>query len=165
MSSLNKKIWQRYYAAMPIRTAALKPMPRYLITGLIFLLTFEGIRAQPYTMRADSLKPWLCRTWEINYVLMGAAKVLRSPSAPNLVYQFRSDQTYIFDPGDPENRLTGKWNFDAKKKVIHLVPDKPVKNKSQIIVSVLPNEMIMLTNAKNPDNPNNMRMVFRVRSE
>jgi hypothetical protein len=124
-----------------------------------------SLYAQHLNMPADSVKKMLCKTWEINYVLMGAAKIVRSATAPDLVYAFRPDYTFIFNAGDPENRLTGKWIYDQKKKLIRLLPDKRIAGKNQVIVSLSSVEMIMLSNAKNtdPDNPENMKMVFRVR--
>ncbi len=132
--------------------------------ALIGILSQTNLYAQQVNVQPDSLKKILCKKWEINYVLMGAARIGRMPGASNLIYEFKPDNTFIFIQGEPKDNVKGKWDFDPEKKLIRLL----AKGKSNTtIISLIPEELIISADMKNttPSDAEDMKMVFKIKSE
>ena len=119
--------------------------------------------AQQGKVKTDSLKEWLCKTWEIDYVLAEGMKITGKSGTSDIIYEFKPDGTFIFNPS-AENSEKGSWVYDPEKKLIRLLTNS---NKNSRVVSILPNEMVMLINRnrKAAGNGDEMQMVFKVHGE
>jgi hypothetical protein len=129
---------------------------RLAILALLGIFFQTGLSAQD--VQPQNLKQLLCKKWEISYVLAGAAKINKGQGAPELVYEFKPDNSFVFGPDDPEQRSEGKWAYDTNKKWISLeMKDHP----KATIISLVPGELILVNpKHKSPDDPENRRMVF-----
>jgi hypothetical protein len=133
-----------------------------LRTGLALMAVFlqSHLYAQQGTVKTDSLKEWLCKTWQIDYVLAEGMKITAKAGAPDIVFEFNPDNTYTLNPRQEKNSVHGKWKYDPEKKLILLFRNGKWTSR---IISLIPEELVMLQEMKNatPDDPEDMKTVFK----
>jgi hypothetical protein len=137
---------------------------RWIGLAGIGVLICTGLNAQRVNVQGDSLKTWLCKKWEVNYALMGAVRIDRAAGTPNLIYEFRPDNTYVMIQGGPKDTVNGKWSFDQKKKLIRLLAKGQAPSR---IISLLPGELILVVDKKKPvpANEEEIKMVLNIKRD
>ena len=144
------------------------PKKSFLIlsAGLVLLeICGPGnLNAQQGAVGKDSLKAWLCKTWQADYALAEGMKITRRPGAVDIIYIFNPDNTFVINPGDRKNSQYGTWEYNPEKKFILL---RKRGRRDSRIISLIREELVMLIEIKNtmPDNPQDLKMVFKVKRD
>jgi hypothetical protein len=135
-----------------------------LFTTISFLLATAISFGQNINLPADSVATLLCKKWEVDFAIMGGMKIGMIPGAPEVNYEFKKDKTYFMTSKDSKDKVKGTWNYDTRKKIIKLTSDG--KNSINII-SLKDGELIMLVNTQDvtPDDPTELKMVYKVKTE
>jgi len=140
-------------------------MKKIAVALTIALISIHGsLLAQGMTIPKDSIDSYLCKTWEMDYSILGGGMILgRLPQAPVVIYEFKKDKTFASLDNKGVVIQKGTWLYDPKKKVIN------IKNGSgtilYTIVSLTTNQLIILVNTKEttPDDPMEMKLVFKIK--
>ena len=137
------------------------PAAWMVFTALGFLLLGHA-SAQTVDVPADSLKKMLCKKWEVSYVLADGVKIVKSPGVPGRIFDFKPDNSFVFIQEEGADSFYGKWIYDPKKKWVQLLIDGKTNG---LIISVLPEEMIMVDEKKKNAPSINMEMVYKVKRD
>jgi hypothetical protein len=137
------------------------PVVWMLFTALGFLM-WGDVAGQKVDVPADSLKKMLCKKWEVSYVLADGVKIVKSSGASSRIFDFKPDNSFVFIQEEGADSFYGKWIYDPKKKWVQLLIDGKTNG---LIISVLPEEMIMVDEKKKNTPSINMEMVYRVKRD
>ncbi|MEO6962128.1 MAG: hypothetical protein ABIY90_09180 [Puia sp.] len=137
------------------------PATWMVFTALGFLMLGD-VSGQKVDVPADSLKKMLCKKWEVNYVLADGVKIVKSPGAPARIFDFKPDNSFVFIQEEGAASFYGKWIYNPKRKWVQLVIDGKTNG---LIISVLPEEMIMVDEKKKNAPSINMEMVYKVKRD
>jgi hypothetical protein len=109
-------------------------------------------------MSVDSVKLLLCKQWEMNYILLGGAKIAATPGQ-HLYYDFKPDNTFLISDSPATAKSAGTWSFDPKKKLIVLM----INGKHDFITSLKVGECVQLvqTEKGTPET----KMVFKIKGK
>lgn len=137
-----------------------------LISICIIALTVSNtsLFAQNIAIPLDSVRTLLCKTWEVDYALMGRMKIGRMPGASEINYEFNKDNTFIMTGNNPKDKKKGTWSYAPKKKIIKLTVDG---RSNTSIVSLKEGEFVMLADTKSatPDDPTEIKLVYKPRAK
>mgnify|MGYP001796094888 CR=1 FL=1 len=89
-------------------------------------------------------------------------KIVKSPGAPARIFDFKPDNSFVFIQEAEADSFYGKWIYDPKKKWVRLLIDGKTNG---LIISVLPEEMIMVDEKKKNAPSINMEMVYKVKRD
>lgn len=138
---------------------------RKIIIALCVAWLLSGAKSfsQGINLSTDSIALLLCKKWEFNYALAGKMKINKLPGMPELYYEFNKDKTYLLSSKGSESGEEGKWAYDAMKKIIKLTFNGKLNS---CILSLKKGELIMYPGPgeSNPNNPMEMRFVYKVRT-
>ncbi len=140
-------------------------MKKFICSALIIFISAQITLNAQITTPKDSLEFYLCKSWEVDYAMLGGMKIGRMPGATEINYEFKKDKTYLLFDKDAVRTGKGTWEFDPKKKMIRLKDEKGISR--QTIVSLKPDELIMLADTKEqtPDDPMDIKMVYKIRKQ
>jgi hypothetical protein len=125
------------------------------------IISHGALFSQDINMASENVTKMLCRKWKVDYIMTNGMKISPGPSAPEIKYEFKSDNTYLLLDKDPAKNGKGKWNFDANKKLINLMGLNGASNST--IISLREDELVMLLSMKEatPDDPSDMKIFFK----
>ena len=106
---------------------------------LLLLLISSVAYSQKITQDKATVTKLLCKNWTADYAMMNGLKVEKMGQMKSLEYVFKADGTYIGNKS-----VTGKWQFNAKKKSIELYVNNILKST---ITSLQNNKIVMKLNA------------------
>jgi hypothetical protein len=104
------------------------------IIGCLFICLIcssNHSKAQSITMSPDSVRLLLCKQWEMNYFLLGGAKIGTAPGE-KIYFDFKPDNTFLTYDSHGSAKTAGTWSFDPKKKLIVLM----INGKHDFITSL-----------------------------
>ena len=105
---------------------------------LIILLLSSAVYSQNVTKK-ETINKLLCKTWIADYALLNGLKVEKMGQMKSLDYTFKSDNTYLAN-----GTISGKWQYNAKKKSIELLVNGILKST---ITSLQSKKLVMILNA------------------
>ncbi|MDP4130071.1 MAG: hypothetical protein Q8939_07905 [Bacteroidota bacterium] len=148
---------------MRIGNRTLKSTAQWMGLVLIGILIQSNLCAQKLNGSVDDIKKMLCKKWQIEYMLSGGVKIEKGSDVPDLIYEFKPDNSFVFTQGDPQNNVYGSWIYNQQKKSILL----QAKGKPAIrVISLIPEELILMTDKKKQGaHKQNIKMVFRVKGD
>jgi hypothetical protein len=120
--------------------------------------------AQQLSVPADSVSSYLCKNWEMSYVLMGETKIYGKGGSPMMNFGFKQDKTFWISTTNDESKRQGHWLYDEGNKNIKLI----VNGKSEMRVVNLQAEELMVrgdTKVGTPDRPIDLKIVFKAKTE
>lgn len=141
-------------------------MKKSIITLFILLFFTQSVLlAQTITTPKDSIERYICRSWEVDYAMLGGMKIGRMPGAEEINYEFKKDKTFVSTNDKGKTILKGTWIYDARKRIINLKDDRGVSKNT--IVSLNAGELIILvdTKAATPDDPMEMKLVYKIKGQ
>jgi hypothetical protein len=104
----------------------------------ILLLISSAVYSQNVTKK-EAINTLLCKTWIANYAMMNNMKVQKMGQMKRLSYTFKTDHTYLAN-----NTISGKWQYNTKKKNIELFVNGSLKST---ITNLQSQKMAMVLNA------------------
>lgn len=105
---------------------------------LILLLISSALYSQNITHDKVMVSKFLCKTWIVNYAMMNGLKVEKLGQMESLQYDFKADGTFIGN-----KTVTGKWQFNAKKKCVELYLNGILKST---ITTLQSKKVVMILN-------------------
>lgn len=107
---------------------------------LIALLLISGaVYSQNITHNKETVTKFLCKSWVANYAMMNGLRVEKLGQMKSLEYTFKADGTYLAN-----KTVSGKWQFNAKKKCVELYLNGVLKST---ITSLQSKKVVMQLNA------------------
>ena len=124
---------------------------------LIFLLLLISgtVYSQNIVHNKETVTKFLCKTWIANYAMMNGLKVEKMGQMQALEYSFKADGTYLAN-----KTVSGKWQFNAKKKCVELYLNGVLKST---ISSLQSKKMVMVLNVDKsaPKNIKTLEIYFK----
>ena len=121
-------------------------MNKRIIITIGCLLAFNFyVLAQDIHFSKATLKPVLCKQWQIEYAMMGEMKIGQKIGATDFDMKFNTDGTYDLIHKDGKTQK-GKWVYYADKKYVELSIDDKVTsrvksvNKTTLILTLVSGE-------------------------
>lgn len=105
----------------------------------LLLLISGAVYSQNITQDKATASKLLCKTWTADYAMMNGLRIEKMDKMKSLEYSFKSDGTYLGN-----KTVTGKWQFNTKKKCIELYVNNILKST---ITSLQSKKIVMKLNA------------------
>jgi hypothetical protein len=106
---------------------------------LLLLLLISGVVYSQNVTKKETINQLLCKTWNADYAMMNGLKVQKMGPMKSLTYSFKADNTYLAN-----GTVSGKWQYNAKKKNIELLVNGILKST---ITTLQSKKMAMILNA------------------
>lgn len=121
----------------------------------ILLLISSAVYSQNITHKKEIVNKFLCKTWVANYAMMNGLKVEKMGQMKALEYSFKADGTYLAN-----KTVSGKWQFNAKKKCVELYLNGVLKST---ITTLQSKKVVMKLNADKsaPQNIQSLEIYFK----
>jgi hypothetical protein len=122
---------------------------------LILLLISSAAFSQNITQDKATISKFLCKNWIANYAMMNGLRAEKLGPIKSLEYSFKADGTYVGN-----KTVTGKWQFNAKKKCIELY----VKGVLKSTITTLQNKkivMVLNTDKSAPKESSKLEIYFK----
>lgn len=128
--------------------------------ALVPIISHCTLFSQDINIPTENITKFLCKKWQIDYLAMNGMKIARGAGAPEINYEFNSDNTYSLLGHEPQTKSKGTWKYDENKKLIKLFFNG-LSNTS--VISLNENELVILVNTREatPDDPSDMKMFFK----
>lgn len=106
---------------------------------LLILLLISGAVYSQNVTKKETINQLLCKTWNADYAMMNGLKVQKMGPMKSLTYTFKADNTYLAN-----GIVSGKWQYNAKKKNIELFVNGILKST---ITTLQSKKIVMILNA------------------
>ena len=122
---------------------------------LILLLISSVVYSQNIVHNKETVTKFLCKKWVANYAMLNGLKVEKMGQIESLQYEFKADGSFLAN-----KTVTGKWQFNAKKKCIELYLNGVLKST---ITTLQSKKIVMILNVDKsaPKNMGKFEIYFK----
>jgi hypothetical protein len=88
---------------------------------LVLMLASNKLKSQDVKVNGTALEVLLCKTWAMDYALLGDKKEYAPAEEKKTTIQFLKNKTLVYSTGRKGDSFSGTWRYNALKKSVEII--------------------------------------------